>query len=76
MYIRRGQSIRCAGIAIGHRHDDGFRQTKHALQIGMIAQCGHDGQFRRAGIAKQNIDALVLQQRQKGETPDDGLHVF
>ena len=60
MDVARSQFARCAGIAIGHRHDDCFLKTQHIGEVRMIIERVHDGELGGAGVAKDMSNSLIF----------------
>ena len=49
-------------IAVGHRHDGGFLQPQHIADLVLGREGIHQRQLGRAGIAEDDLDALLLEQ--------------
>ena len=53
-------------IAVRHADDGRFLQAEHVAQLVVDRERVHQRQFGGAGIAEQNVDALLLEQFQEG----------
>ncbi len=66
MEVEHGELARGLRIAVRHRHQRGFLQAEDVADVVLDRERIHQRQLGGAGIAEQDIDALLLQQLEEG----------
>ena len=66
MEVEHGELARGLGVAVRHRHQRGLLQAEHVADVVLDRERIHQRQLGGAGIAEQDIDALLLQQLEEG----------